>query len=283
MEAHRGNETITRYRPPGVIPLELWDLWVNGRTLWETMNGGNFPDVLCGIIQKLRRGEGETRSEGPVPDVIKGFDSLFVSGRRSQEPPLFAALRGLDLPTIFTRTPDHPGSVQGLHLLGDFGGGWLCDLGQSALKICAASQSMKFGRDLQRLPIRVEGSMESIPLQRQQLRDWLSESLRIFSTRAEVPEAILFALPSRLDDAAVPESSSYIGMEEDGMLIHDVVKAAGVNPRRVMVMNDAELAALDALCEPQLQGRAKTLVITLGFGLGAALILRNPSKGTCHA
>ena len=104
MEAHRGNETITRYRPPGVIPLELWDLWVNGRTLWETMNGGNFPDVLCGIIQKLRRGEGETRSKGPVPDVIKGFDSLFVSGRRSQETAAFCPARGRmhDDPILYT-------------------------------------------------------------------------------------------------------------------------------------------------------------------------------------
>ena len=256
---------------------------INDHILWEMMNGDNFPKVLCGIIQKLRRGEGETRSEGPVPDVIKGFDSLFVSGGRSQEPPVLAALRELDLPVCFSRTPDHPGSVPGLRLLGGFGAGWLCDLGQSAFKICAASQSMKFGRDLQRMPIRVEVSMESIPLQRQQLRDWLSESLRIFSIRAGVPEVILFALPSRLDDAAVPETSSYIGMAGDDRLIPDAIKAAGLNPRRVLVMNDAELAALDGLCEPELQGRAKTLVITLGFGLGAALILRHPSKDIGHA
>jgi hypothetical protein len=283
MEANRRNERITRYRHPGIIPLELWDLLVNGRILWEAMQENDFHEVLCRIVLTLRRGGGETRSEGHVPEVIAGFDSLYVAGGRSQETAIRSALSGLELPVGFSQTPEHPGEKQGLHLLASYGTGWLCDLGQTSLKICAGSGRMQFQRNLERLPVRTDDPGESVQEQRRQLRGWLSESLRTFSSKPNVPEAILFAMPSRLDDAGVPEGSSYIGMAGDDSLIIDAIDAAGMAPRRVLLVNDAELAALDALAESGLQGGAKTLVITLGFGLGAALAIRRPAEGSNHA
>ena len=283
MEAHRRNETITRYRPPGIIPLELWDLRVNDRILWEMMQAEEFPEVLGQVIRDLRHGIGETRSEGLVPKIIQGFDSLYVSGGRSQEMLIRSALFALDLPVIFTSTPEHPGQEQALRVLARFGTGWLCDLGQTSLKICAANGRMKFRRDFQRLPVREEKPDESFHDQRRQLRGWLGESLRAFLTKAGAPDAIVFAMPSRLDDAAVPEGSSYIGMAGDDSLILDALNAADLAPSDVLVMNDAELAAMDAVAESGLQGCSKTLVITLGFGLGAALAIRSPLKGTGNA
>src|SRR5262245_11360836 len=85
METHRRNEAVTRYRPPRVTPLELWDLWVGGRVLWEVMLEPDFPALLGRSIQDLRRGEARTRTEGPVPEVIAGFDSLYVAGRRATD------------------------------------------------------------------------------------------------------------------------------------------------------------------------------------------------------
>jgi hypothetical protein len=268
-----------------VIALELWDLLVNGRVLWETMQEPGFPETLCRTIAALRRGQGETRSEGRVPDAIAGFDSLYIAGGRSREPQIRSGLETLGLPMAFSQTPDFPGEIGGHRLLTGFpsGTGWLCDLGQTSFKICTPAARMQFRRDLQRLPVRTDGPGESAPEQRRQLREWLSESLGNFLKQAAAPNAILFAMPSRLDDAGVPEGSSYIGMAGDGLLIPDAMMAAGMTPRRVLVMNDAELATLDALDEAALRSCAKTLVITLGFGLGAALAFRTPAEGSHHA
>ena len=265
-----------RYRPPGVIPLELWDLVVNGRILWEIMPDAEFPGILSTTIKALRGGKGETRSEGPVPDVIAGFDSLYVAGGRSREPRIRCALQALELPVRFSPTPDHPGRAQALRVLAGLGHemGWVCDLGQVSFKISSGRDRRQFRRDFQRLPVRAGRPEKSVREQRRQLRTWLSQSLRDFSTEAAAPDGIFFALPSRLDDAGLPEGSSYIGLAEDGALVGDVLEAAGLNPRRVLVVNDAELAALDGLAEPALQECAKTLVLTLGFGPGAALAVR---------
>jgi predicted NBD/HSP70 family sugar kinase len=69
-------------------------------------------------------------------------------------------------------------------------------------------------------------------------------------------------------------------MAGDASLIADAIDASGIRARFVLAINDAELAALDALAEPALKSSAKTLVITLGFGLGAALATckRDPSR-----
>ena len=274
METHRRNETITRYRAPRVTPLELWDLWVDERVLWETMLEPGFPALLGRSIQALRRGEGRTRTDGDLPQAVAGFDSLYLAGRRATEAPIRSCVSALGLPVVFAKTPHYPGQKEGLRLLEGFGSttGWICDVGQTGFKISCATQCMRFERELKRLPVRIDDPAESIPDQRRELRAWLAECVRAFATKAALPDALLFALPSRLDDAAVPEGSSYIGMAGDESLLIDVIEASGLNPRNVVAMNDAELAALDALAEPALESQAKTLVLTIGFGVGAALV-----------
>jgi len=268
-------ELITRYHSPAITPLELGDLWVGNHILWYAMQEENFPTVLRGVVESLRRGEGATESDGPVPAIIKYFDSLYVAGGGSQEPGMRAALSALEFPVSFSRTPDYPGERGGLSLLAQTGAGWVCDLGQSSFKICA-TERMRFERDHQQLPIRTAQPVESIEGQRRALRDWLSGALRTFATQCAAPEAMLFALPSRVNDDAVPDATSYIGMGGDDTLIADIIAAAGLKPVAVLVMNDAELAALDALAEPELKYCEKTLVLTLGFGLGSALVKRRP-------
>lgn len=277
METHRRNQTITRYRAPGVTPLELWDLWIGQRILWETMQDADFPQLLCNTLSELRRGEGATRSEGRVPATIAGFDAVFVAGGRSLEPAIRSALPSPGLPVYFSATPQNPGRNAALRLLAQRGSTdpWICDLGQASLKLCSGNTCSQFTRDLSRLPIRRDTRDEVWAQQRLELRQWLAGSLQSFAETTSTPDALFFALPSRLDDRGIPEGSSYIGMTGDSALIADAIDLAGLNPRFVLTVNDAELAALDAAAEPQLEQSAKTLVITLGFGLGAALVTRD--------
>lgn len=280
MEAHSRDKRITRYRPPGVIPLELWDLLVDGRILWEVMEQPEFPSVLRLALERLRTGKGETRSEGPVPNVIAEFDSLYCAGGRSGETAIQRELNFLSIPVRFSPAGKYTGEIGGLSLLDQIGAGsgWLCDLGQTAFKICARSNRMHFRRDLRKLPIRTESQAQTIALQRGELRRWLSDCLHAFASTAPRPHVILFALPSRVDDAAIPEGSSYIGMGGDQSIVGAVMSSSGINPQQILVMNDAELAALDALADESLQRRSKTLVLTIGFGVGAAIALRRQTK-----
>lgn len=284
METCQRNQTITRYRPPGIIPLELWDLSLDGRILWEAMSEVEFPQILRTSIDMLRRGDGETRSEGPVPQVIAGFDCLHVAGRRSEEFAIIAALRALNLPVTFSRNPGFPGQEEGLHLLASMGSptGWICDLGQAAFKISANDCRMRFERNFEQLPVRTDATDRVTEEQRQLLRKWLGESMRLFSAKAGSPDATLFAMASRLNDDAVPEGSSYIGMGGDRGLVPDILSNAGLSPQRVLVLNDAELAAMEVLAEDRFWHFQKTLVITLGFGLGAALAVRPVQGGLNH-
>src|SRR4051812_35324331 len=117
MEIRRRDQTITRYHPPGITPLELWDLWIGERILWDTMQEPTFPELLREVLVQLRRGGGATRSEGRVPGSIAGFDTIFVAGGRSQELPIRSALASLDLPVHFSATPQNPGREAALRLL----------------------------------------------------------------------------------------------------------------------------------------------------------------------
>jgi hypothetical protein len=285
MDTFQRHQTITRYRPSGVIPLELWDFSVNGRILWELMEHVKFPRILRMIIKMLRLGEGNTLSAGPVPQVIAGFDSLHVAGGRAGESKFSSALQALKLPVTVSPSPDYPGREQGLRLLASMGSttGWVCDLGQTSFKIGANACQMRFQRNFEQLPGRRNALDDTRDKQRKMLRAWLSESICRFLAIARPPDGILFAMPSRLNDEGVPEASSYIGMEGDSALIADAISIAGVHPGCVLVVNDAELAAMEALAEEELQLCRKTLVVTLGFAMGAALAMRPVTGQQIHS
>lgn len=88
----------------------------------------------------------------------------------------------------------------------------------------------------------------------------------------DAPAGIVCALPSRLDDLGNPEGSSYIGMKDDISLLPDGLALAGLHRTAILTLNDAELAAVSARLHPLV--RPPTLVLTIGFGVGAALISR---------
>jgi hypothetical protein len=67
----------------------------------------------------------------------------------------------------------------------------------------------------------------------------------------------LLALPAALDEAGVPGPSTYPDL-------------AALRPRG-LVVNDAELMALSARRHPLFDPRRRTLVLTLGFGVGGAV------------
>lgn len=262
---------MIRVRPSGILPLELWDLRVGTGILWDHMSQANFGQVLKHSLMQVWEGQGVTRSEGLVPEYVRHFQGLYLAGGGSEN--VLANLQGGPWSKTHLCTAQHfAGEAGGNFLLGEYGlRGWILDLGQSALKISTVGHQQTWPRDLTRLPIRENGASSLESAQRAELRHFLAEALLTFRyTVDHLPEGLVCALPSRLDDAGVPEGSSYIGMGGDANLLPEALALAGLGQTQLLVLNDAELAATSAQLDPQVQGR--TLVLTLGFGVGAALI-----------
>jgi predicted NBD/HSP70 family sugar kinase len=101
-------------------------------------------------------------------------------------------------------------------------------------------------------------------------RSFLASDLVTFLATLVAPSAVVVALPCALDDRGVPGSSSYPTLEGDITLVPDALARAGLSQVPAMVLNDAELAAL-AVRVDHPDGE-HTLVVTLGFGVGAAVL-----------
>ena len=85
---------------------------------------------------------------------------------------------------------------------------------------------------------------------------------------------MIFGLPARVADDATPSANSYAGMGGDRKLLPEALASAGMDRTRLLVLNDAELSAHSARSDPRLAAYRRVLVLTLGFGVGAALIQR---------
>ncbi len=256
------------------MPLELWDLYVGDKILWEVMGDARFPQILRDVLLRLRFGEGNTRSEGRVPQTIRSFDAAFISGGGAQSDILRAELTQVPFPVFFSDEGSFSGERGGLDLLRAMGCfGYVIDLGQSQLKISGAGKRWTFPRNFHLMPIRDDVGTSDYPAQRQHLRHFLAETIQLCVNATAIrPQAFVFALPSRLDNNGVPEGSSYAGMEGDDRLVTDVLSMMRLSAVPVLLVNDAELAALSALSDPRISLEKRTLVLTLGFGVGAALI-----------
>lgn len=260
---------MKRVCPPGIQPLELWDLCVGQGILWDHMQSKNLGALLnAGLIQ-LKHSSARTRSEGQI--LTPAFNHLYLAGGGAQRV-VDDLQAGPWLSVHLNPDCDFAGSAGGEFLLAQQGlTGWVLDLGQSTLKISSTDQRRTWTRDLTQLPIR-QNQPGSPNEQRVKLRYFLAAALQEFRSQTSTPpEGIVCALPSRLDDTGMPEGSSYIGMGGDVTLLPDALALAGLKRTQILALNDAELAAISAQLDPRVQ--ATTLVLTLGFGVGAALII----------
>lgn len=262
--------------------MELWDLLVPGREgiLWDHMHGPEGPVCLRATLLELWEGRGATRSEGAAPPSVHHFPSLYITGGGAAA--VAAALAEGPWRLLVGRDPAQACAPGGHALLAAAGlRGWVLDLGQSALKIStspSAADMHGLPRPLDQLPVRDDALHQGtgwVESQRQALRAFLAYGLRAaLESTATRPEGLVVALPSRLDDSGVPEGSSYIGMAGDAALVTDALGLVDLAETPAWVLNDAELAAATARLDPRLppSGQGTVLVLTLGFGLGAALL-----------
>ena len=104
---------------------------------------------------------------------------------------------------------------------------------------------------------------------------FVGDALRTFVEETATPDALCLALPCPLDAALMPGGCTY-GWEGHAPLVTDLLHAAGLTGGgTVLVLNDAELAAEAARGDTRLEDSRRVLCLTLGFGPGGALLVRD--------
>jgi hypothetical protein len=268
----RARDAHPRIRPAGVTALEIWDLEVRGDTLFAAQNEPDFAERLAEGIAAIRRGEARTRSRITLPAACRAIDAIFAGGG-GVSAPIESALRALGLP--LHRGEAFVGEAGGLDLLDAAGSlsGLVVDVGQSAIKISSRHGRARISRDFQRLPVTRPLGDRGDP--RDPFRDFVADAVKAAMRDLGEADAIVLALPAELDDDGRPEGSSYPGLQGDRDVAAEVLRRAGIPGARVIVLNDAELAALSA--KRVVPAEATALVVTIGFGIGGALLHPRPA------
>ena len=271
MTAERREPGPIRLRPPGVAPVELWDLELSRGILWDHMDGDALSVALVEAVERLRKGTARTRSRMPIPALARELRALWLAGGRASTIDAATLGAALGLPVFIADAPTAFAERGARALVPEAAALAVIDLGQSRLKLSVGGRRFEHDRPWQRLPLHeASPSIDPTPA-RTALRAWVGAALAAAAATPR-PDAVVLALPCELPDAPIPGSSSYPGLRGDATFISDVLATAAWHPTRVLVLNDAELAAVAAGLDARTHGTL-TLVLTLGFGVGGALRL----------
>jgi hypothetical protein len=237
VDPHRRDQAA-RVRPAGVAPLELWDFTVDGKTLFAARHDADFAARLARAVRVWRERH--------------GFGHVWLGGGGVARAELPAELMRVGVPFTISPLGQFAAGPGGLRLAGT-PRPLVVDVGQTALKLM-----WRDGR------LRVERDGE-----RPDLRAFISGAIDRARRQAGPIDAVVLALPSEIDDALLPGACSYPGLAGDARLVTDLLARAQLADVPALILNDAELAAVTAQREvPSLPA----LVLTLGFGVGGALV-----------
>jgi len=143
--------------------------------------------------------------------------------------------------------------------------GLVVDVGQTSIKVSTADARACLARPLD-VPLELHARDPRLQAR------YRANTVAFFASalRAPVPPAgVVLALPCEVADDLSVAGCSYPWLAGDRTLVSDVLQAAQLVDTRCLVLNDAELAALSIAQQPNVR---RTLVLTLGLGLGGAYL-----------
>jgi hypothetical protein len=181
------------------------------------------------------------------------------------------AASALDVPYTLSDDPVFGPARAGLSLSGSTRVACI-DVGQTSLKIATRGRVRRVERDLDRAPHRDDVAPSERPRVRAATIDFLADSLREVTDATEV----VLALPCEIDDSCGARGCTYCWSDPEPALAEELLTAGGGKPSAVFILNDAELAAVEADRDPTLPRGGVVLVLTIGFGVGAALLDPRP-------
>jgi hypothetical protein len=278
MSTHIRGWNVRRHRPPGVTPLEVWNLPVLGRELWELLGTPRVDaDRRAGVPEAALASRLLPALTGALEPLVRrhAVDAVWLSGGLACLEGFGSALAKAPLPCpVHVATePRFAPALTGLRLLAPLHptSPLAVDVGQTSIKCAAPGALRVFERDTAALPLLFIGQPRPAD------GHHIPTAVRFIAgaLRAFTPDAVCLALPCPLDDALIPGGCTY-GWEGHASLVADIVREAGLPDAggTVLALNDAELAAEAARDDARLADARRVLCLTLGFGPGGALLER---------
>jgi hypothetical protein len=264
---------IHRVILPEITPLEIWDCITSEGILWDSMYQNSFPLILKKVIEDLQSGTAVSASKTIINSAVQDFDALYIGGGGARCDEIISVLQELNIPVIVSENPVFSGVAGGKHLLEQSDlKGLVVDIGQTQIKISTDHKLHTYQRDLKLLPIRDDEDTAHHKEQLQNFYRFVGSSIAESVQLIHKPEGIVLALPCWIGSDCSLGGSSYAGMKGNSELIEQILNHAELDNIKVILLNDAELTCYTALSDKRLDGFKKVLVVTLGFGVGAAVL-----------
>lgn len=243
-----------------MTPVELWDLVVDGAPLYAAARDATYGRTLARAVEALLDGEAACESATPLPPECRRIDRVVLAGGASGH----VRWTSSRVPAVFAPEPERC-AERGGHALLAGAPGLVVDLGQSFLKILASDgRRWSFPRDLAAIPIStrpIDGTG------REALIAFVAAGLR--AAAGAGCERIVMALPCEISPDGALGTCSYPWRAGEP-IVEAFLDAAGLGGVPTLLVNDAELAAIGVAEDGVAPG--VTLVLTLGFGVGGALV-----------
>ena len=249
---------------PCLCGLEVWHALAPNVTLFQLReHKAEYFAGLRDFLVRLHAGEASTEEACDTARLARAarFERVIFCGGEAQHAALQQTLGETPLPFAFEidRAGEFAARRGALRLFDEYGWqrGVALDLGQTRLKIITPTGCRSLARDTERLPL----GRDALDIQtgRARLREFVRQGL---DTVTDQPDGVILALPVALDGEGSAQPATYPGLRGSvEPLFADLFAMPWV------VVNDAVLAALGF----RPMDNRKTLVLTLGFGIGGAL------------
>jgi hypothetical protein len=230
---------LKRARMADVRPLEVWDHVIDGKTLFAWQSDASFPERVVKLVESLA-----------APNV-------YLAGGRADLAAIADAVRGSGRHAHVDAGGPFAGIAGAARLAGPDAMG--LDIGQTSIKAWHGDKRVRHPRDWSALPLADEH-----PRYEDKLVAAVDAVLRELGARS--PTAVV-AVPAEVDDACVMQGSSYPYPVPNTRLLERIAELT--QAADVLVCNDAELVAHSAATVTEAR---PTLVLTFGWGVGAALL-----------
>ncbi len=235
------------YQNSKITALEVW----HGVTPYgdlDKLSGKALYPALLSFLEDLFQGKAQTAlmDDTQTLKLAHGFEKIILKGGGA--PDFYTFLQSRQLPYPIELVTEYKG-LSGFDLTVDWG--------QTTIKVTGPSLHRQIKRDTQKFPLRLTNDVSTFE-DIEKLNNLLNLILNDFSDL----KSLCLALPVKINESFYAEPSTYKGLEGD---LRQVFAASNL-PAHSVVVNDAVLAA--ATLDIQ---TSKTLVLTLGFGVGAAL------------
>jgi hypothetical protein len=249
------------YHEPGLFGLELWNGLARHAPLYRLRESPReYFEGLREFLLALRAGTAATEDDPSARDLKRaaGFERLILCGGDATNPLLEQMLAPV-FPVNIDSSGQFAARRGAIRIFEQMGWkhGTAFDLGQFQLKILTASGGCTIPRDTEKLPFGKHALDAETGKAR--LQDLIREALLQIDPATD---GFVLGLPVALDCHGIAQPSTYPGLRGPVEPIF-----AHLFPMPWVVVNDAVLAA--AGFPPP--NREKTLVLTLGFGVGGAL------------